>query len=614
MTPRQRNLIWTLIWLSISFAALLLFWSLRLRSIYVEEQFSEISTSAWMFHPHFAGWFTQPFSLYRMDYPEWNTQYRSFIRPTECLSYYVMSLFFGTNYAAYLISNYLYQAGTCALTFYIAVEILKLDRRVAHLLAFLVFVSPAYGQQQTFLISFAVDPMAGFFVIASTAFFLREKFVWAWILIALAVGAKEPAWPFPIIMAILVLFTTNKQLSKRLMTSVAFLLPLVGVIALRAYAFGLAGALKSDQGGGGGGVAAAVGGVSHFHILARLLTALAKWPLGVLTESQQYDARILSVFRYWGYTINAIFWVSLLLFIAWAVYRRSARPAGAVNIGETLKALVSKYGFATCAAVTLAAASLIFPLRFAGDPRYGAPTYPLIFLCIGIVLAQRPGLWTRFVCVSLLVSIGIYGLVLRVSDATHGREVFRTEWQLVAGYLQAIENAGSHPLFVIDDATGGEINSEAIQKFYGPQAKVVRLNDLFKDRDCLLMPEHGEPPVHLDVTAQRASDRSIIVHSEITGCGGHNFLGVPQLPPGKLERTDQGFVMSYQIDPRSSPQPTSGKPRELEVIIENAPADSIIVAPDFEHRTYKVVPIGDVEKAPATVASSHIGSGQRPGS
>jgi hypothetical protein len=613
MTSRQRNLIWTLIWLSVAFAALLLFWCLRLRSIYVEEQFSEISTSAWMFHPHFAGWFTKPFSLYRMDYPEWNSQYRSFIRPTECLSYYVMSLFFGTNYAAYLISNYLYQAGTCALTFYIAAEVLKLDRRLAHLLAFLVFVSPAYGQQQTFLISFAVDPMAGFFVIASIAFFLREKFVWAWVLIALAVGAKEPAWPFPIIMAVLVLFQANKQLSKRLLTSLAFLLPLVGIIALRAYAFGLAGALKSDQGGGGGQGPSAAGHVAHFQIVSRLLTALAKWPLGVLTESQQYDARILSVFRYWGYTINAIFWISLLVFIAWAVYRRGVASVGVSNIGETLKALVSKYGFATCAAVALAAASLIFPLRFAGDPRYGAPTYPLIFLSIGIVLAQRPGLWTRFVCVSLLASIGIYGFVLRVSDATHGREVFRTEWQLVAGYRQAIENAGSHPLFVIDDATGGEINSEAIQKFYGPQAKVVRLNDLFKDRDCLLMPEHGEPPVHLDVTAQRISDHSIVVHSEITGCGSHNFLGVPQLPAGKLERTDQGFLMSYQIDPRSSPQPTSGR-RELEVTIENAPADSIIVVPDFEHRTYKVVPINDIQKAPATVASSRKDGGQRSGS
>jgi hypothetical protein len=181
--------------------------------------------------------------------------------------------------------------------------------------------------------------------------------------------------------------------------------------------------------------------------------------------------------------------------------------------------------------------------------------------------------------------------VFRISDVTHGREVFRAEWQLTAAYLRAIQNAGSHPLFVVDDATGGEINSEALQKAYGPDTKVIRVNHLYKDRDCFILSDNGDLPLHLAVTAERTSDHSIHIHSEITGCGGHNFLGVPNLPDGPLVRSDLGFTLSYEIDPRLSPQPALGETRTLDAVIENAPADTIILAPDLAHRSYQVIPI-----------------------
>jgi hypothetical protein len=592
MTSKQRNLAWVFLWFLIPFGVLLLFWALRIRPIYVEEQFSEIATSARMFHPNFLGWFIRPFSLYRMDYPQWNTQYRSFIRPTECLNYFIMSVLFGTNYTAYLVSNYFYQAGTCAFAFYIAAENLKLDRKLAHVIAFLVFVSPAYGQQQTFLISFAVDPMAGFFALASVAFFLGRKFFIAWVLVVLAVGAKEPAWAFPIVMAVLYFFCQKDRLLRRTSISLAFLSPLIGILALRTYAFGLAGALTSDQGRAAPTIVTS-GAFAQLGNVLRVMLAFAKWPLGVLTASQQYDPRILSFFSYWGFVFDVVFWTCLLAFIVRAFRRWRSQSPGGHTFRDAGRSLYSRYGFAICSTFLFAAGSLIFPLRFTSDPRYGASTYPLIFLCAAIVLARRPDRVARALCLVTLVSIGAYGAVFRISDATKGRDIFRAEWELVAGYREAIQAAGTHPLFIIDDATGGEINSEAIQKFYGPQVKVVRLNDLFKDRSCLLMPDHGELPLHLQVSARRIASHSIVVQSEITGCGGHNFLGAPQLPDGPLEREDQGFRMSYQLDPISSPQPTSGKPRELQVTIENAPLDSVIVAPNFSRRTYDVVPIVD---------------------
>lgn len=582
---RQRNLTTAILWFVTSFIALVIFWFFRVRGIHAEEQFSELSTSAWMFHPHFIDWFTKPFSLYRMDYPEWNIQYRSFIRPTECLHYYLLSLLFRYQYSAYLIGNYFYQAGTCALTYYIAADILKLDRRLAHLFAFLVFVSPGYGQQQMFMIGYAVDPLAGFLTTASVVFFLRKRFIPSWILLALAVGAKEPAWPMPIVMAAFLLFALKDKLPRRLAISVAFLSPLVAIIALRAYAFGMAGALTSDAGG------SSVQGKVATSIIEKLAQGLGKWPFGVLVHSQQYYPLMLSIFKFWGYAIDAIFWITLFAYAGYAAYRLIRSSSSIRNLCERVQGLVDQFGWAESATVVLAAGSLIFPLRFAGDPRYGAPAYPLLFLTLGMVLSLRARFWARAVAVSLLASIGIYGLVFRISDVTHGREVFRAEWQLTAAYIRAIQSAGSHPLFVVDDATGGEINSEALQKAFGPDTKVVRVNDLYKDRDCMILPESGDLPLHLAVTAQWTSTHSIHIHSEITGCGGHNFLGVPRLPEGELVRSDLGYKLSYVIDPRSSPQPALDERRTLDAVIENAPQDTIIIAPDLAHRSYQVIPI-----------------------
>jgi hypothetical protein len=207
------------------------------------------------------------------------------------------------------------------------------------------------------------------------------------------------------------------------------------------------------------------------------------------------------------------------------------------------------------------------------------------------LLSLRTPVAVRVIGVCLLASIGIYGTTLRISDVTHGVDVFRAEWQLVSGYRQAIENAGSRPLFIVDDAIGGEINSEAIQKFFGPQAHAVRVDDLSKDGDCPLLPDHGDPPVQIVVSARRLSPQSIFIRSVISGCGSHSFLGAAALPSGPIVRTAFGYRMTYRLDPRISPQLPSGAPRVLEVTLENVPSDTLIVCPDLVQRTYREVPI-----------------------
>ncbi len=581
----RSTLFWTFAWFALSFGILMLFWAIRIRPIYVEEQFSELASSARMFHPHFLNWFTKPFSLYRMDYPEWNLLYRSFIRPTECFQYYVLSIFFGAHFSAYLVSNYLYQAGTCALTYFIAAEILKLNPKLCHLLAFMVFISPAYGQQQLFLISFAVDPLAGFLVVASILFFLRRQWVLSWILIALAVGAKEPAWPIPLAMAAILLFALKTPRWQRLLAAGAFVFPVAVIIALRAYAFGMVGALTSDEGGGPStGIATSA--------VMRLLQGLEKWPFGVLLHSQQYYPWVLESARVCGYVLDIIAWITVAFYLGRALLHVLRGTRGFGQKIEAIQRALTSIDFTVWATVALAAATLVFPLRFTGDPRYGAPTYPMIFVTLGLFLSRSKVFWGRFVSAALLAGIFLYGFTLRVSDFTYGTDVFHAEWQLVAGYRQAIQNAGSRPMFVVDDATGGEINHEAIQQFYGPQAKVIRINDIYKERDCRILPDDGELPLHIQVTAHRVSPTSIAVRSVMTGCGGHNFLGVPRLPKGPLQRSVLGYKLVYtRLDPRSSPQPASGDPRVLEVTLENVPADTIIVAPDFANRTYVPVPI-----------------------
>ena len=386
-------------------------------------------------------------------------------------------------------------------------------------------------------------------------------------------------------MALFLLFALKDNLPRRLAISAAFLSPLVAMIALRAYAFGWAGAFTSDAGG------SSVQGKAAAGIIEKLAEGLGKWPFGVLAHSQQYSPQMLSIFKYWGFALDAVFWATLFSYAGLAAYRLLRSSSSVGNLRDKVRELLDKFGFAESATVVVAAGGLVFPLRFAGDPRYGAPAYPLLFLSLGIVLTLSARFWARTVAVSLLVSICIYGVVFRISDFTHGREVFRAEWQLTAAYLRAIQSAGSHPLFVVDDATGGEINSEALQKAYGPETKVVRVNDLYKDRDCFILPDSGDLPLHLAVTAQWTSTHSIHIHSEVTGCGGHNFLGVPRLPQGQLVRSDLGYRLSYTIDPRTSPQADMGERRTLDAVIDNAPPDTIVIAPDLAHRSYQIIPI-----------------------
>jgi hypothetical protein len=549
-----------------------------------------------MFHPHFADWFTGPFSRYVPNYPEWNPHlFRAFIRPGKSLYYFVCSLLFGGDYAAYHIVTYLCVAATSALTFYIAAEILGLGPRLSHFLAALTFLSPAYTYGNLFTNAYAADPVAGFWIMASVLFFLKRRYVVAWIFLCFAVGNKETAWVLPATMSLCILFILKGKIGRRLVGALSYLLPLIAILGLRIYAFGLHGMIKYDEISRiphpGVDRSALYGVPVHVMAVLNVVDRLARWPFGVLPHSRQYDHHLLLVFRILGSVIDVFFWGVMAFLLVELVARLTISGNILKSAKQELQELVRAYPPAFLPLIILTLGSLVFPLRFASDPRYGTGVFPLIFLSAGCLLVFRSRQLLRFTAWSLLLSIGVYGIVLRVSDTIYGARMYRAEWQFASGYIAALKSSAGHPLFIVDDLLGNENNSEADQKFLGSDLHVVRINDLEKDPDCRPIPDHGPVPIQLSVSARRSGPQEISIRSVVDGCAGHSFLGVPDLPAGPLERSASGFHILYRLDPRENPQPTSGSPRLLEATIQGAPPDSLIIVPDFAKRTYVAVPV-----------------------
>ncbi|SEG66439.1 hypothetical protein SAMN05421819_4126 [Bryocella elongata] len=599
----RRNKRIALLWFAIVFVALMAFWQTCVRPYYVEPEYAEIANTTAMYHPHPADWFLGPVNRYATTYTEWTGLSRDFIRPVVAMDYYFWSRIFGSNFAAYLIGTYLCMAGLCGIVFYIAAEILELPLGLCHLCAALVFLSPANLEQERFQATFAPDPMAAFWMLAATLFFLQRRYVAAWILIALAVGTKETAWPLSIGMALLFFLTADRSRRARLLGGMAYLLPLATLLGLRVHAFGLQGIVKGDKtaaiihstpsivSGHQSGIIAMVAAKLTSGPLGFVVARLSRWPFGLMTDSFQYNDRIVQTFSWFGSAFNLIFWAFVAGTILRYAIRRltsdhelSARESVAKLWPSTLSPRSVQW---TLIALTIA--SLVFPLRFASPPRYGAGTFPLLILTAATVIASRPQVLRRVFAWGYLAGVGTYGLVLMLSDATHGVAVYHRLGQLEASFLSALKSAHGHPVFVVDDVAGGENNSEAFRRALGQDVQVIRVNDL--STSCWYMPEDAPSPVQLSIDASRQGTDTLVIHSSITGCGGHQFFEVPGLPPDPIERTSEGFHMAYQLNPRENSQPTAGPAREMTARIDGVPADAVVIAPDFNRHAYVLVPI-----------------------
>lgn len=605
MTRAMRNLLLSFSWFAVPFLVLLAFWIKWIRPYYVELDFSKMVSCTRMFHPPFAAFFKDSFV---QNYIDWNPHlYRAFMRPGEYVFFYVCSLLFGDNYSAYLILTYLCVGATCGLTFYIAAEILELGTGLSCFLAALTFVSPAYSQANLFTNSYAEDPVAGFWIMAAVLFFLGRRYVLAWVLLAIAVWTKEPAWSLAGSMALAALFTIKGRMRHRLAAAFAYLVPLIAIIAARIYVFGRHGAIKSDESAGAihavDGHSGVSGASSHLGFALKLADRFARWPFGVLPASRQYEHHLLLAFRILGSVVDVFFW-GVMAFLA---VRLIARLASDRNIlgdarakipGDVMagakdgpRQLLAGYPPAFLPLIILAFGSLIFPLRFGPEPRYGTGVYPLVFLSAGCLLAFHSPRLARLTAWSLVLSIGLFGICLRVSDATRGVRIYRASWQFAGTYIAAIKASAGHPLFIVDDIVGGENNSEAYERYFGPEFQVVRINDLDNDQDCRYLTKGGPPPIQLSVSAWRDGPRQLNIRSIVSGCTSHAFAGVPQLPAGPLERSFDGFHISYRLDPRAAPQPKDGAPVLLEATVQGAPPDSVVIAPDFANLTYVRIPV-----------------------
>lgn len=598
----RRNLTLALVWFLGTFASLFVFWVLKVRPYYVESAFAELVNTTHMYHPPLVNFFFGPVNRYSVSYAEWTSLSRDLIRPVVALDYYFWSLLFGADFSAYLMGSYLCMAGLCGITFYIAVELLEFPLALSNMLAALVFLSPANGEQERFSVTFAPDPLAAFWILAASMFFLRRNYLLAWLFLAAAVGTKETAWPFSIGMAILFFCFADRSRLRRFAGGLAYLLPLAAMLCLRVQAFGLQGVVKSDRAAStihSSSVLAVHSGNTLSHATTALSLSslmaisgrLLSWPFGVMLDSFQYEPRLLRIFYRVAIMFNITFWLAVvitgLLFIICS--------HGSLHL-QTLRMSIRRIRLSgdRCYAnrfsiLGLALSGLAFLLRFASPPRYAAGTYPLLFLCAALVITFSTIRWQRVLAWIFLAGVGSNGLALWASDMTHGTYVYRSMGQLEQSFLSKIKSNPGGPIFLVDDVAGGENNTESFRRAFGLGVEVIRVNDLATS--CFQMPASGPPPVKLAVQAVRKSLNEFVVHSVIEGCGGHQFFEVPGLPEGTIQRRSEGYRFTYTLNPRVNAQPTAGPSRQMTVKIEGPVTNAVVLMPDFVHHLYVSIPI-----------------------
>ena len=485
---------------SILFLSQLLFWHGRIESLFYPagDDFSLLAHSTRVFHAHPSEWFTRGFHNYFRPYPDLAIPYSDFLRPGANAVYYLNSLVFGRDWSAYLLANYLIAASLCAVTFALAYGVLRLPVALAALVTLATIASPAYTYHIVYRPSFAFDYLGGLLALLCLLSLLRGRWRLAWIFTLLAVFTKETAY-YTALAACLTLLAGSpvRQRLGQLPRALSFLLPLCFAVLLRRFDFRNAGGVY------------VLSGLTPKGLVRNVVLGLTQWPYIFPGEQHIFERSLGNIA---SLLLSAVLWLLLAMALRLCWQSRSA------SLQLSQRPLLQQ----TWAVLIFLLCSCALPIALGLGPRFGASTFPLLFLTLAAfaTLNPRRGWAPSLAVFSLCLMTVVDAVALGKTFSPQIRRPQLAQWVLGRSLITALQ-AERHPtVFLIADTSESLSSADSVQTFSGTQAHIVPVSSLALG-SC-------DSPPHIDVVP---SAGHFISDSTLpTACGTYLLLGTGRRP------------------------------------------------------------------------------------
>jgi hypothetical protein len=579
-TRSEANRIALVFWLAAFFALCLGELSLIQHYYPVNDEMVMLTTSAAPFHPDPVDWIRTGFSRYFMAYPGWYTPFSSYLRPVWNAAYYVNSLLFGAHWGYYLLSNYFLHALMAALVVWIGLLELSLTRTKALLAGLMILVCPAFIPKAFFYPCFASDILTSVWVIAGFIALRARRYVWCWIALLLAVFTKEPALGVPVAVACYILLTPGLgRFQYRSRLAAVMLIPTALWVIVRMLVFGPV------------AHAYAVGSLTGITgTLKTVAKGLLHWPTGVVLRGSRLTLAA-------GAGFNAVFW----LVAAVCLWRYLASRKSVTGLRADLAAWndVLQLGL-------FAGATGVLLVFLSAPPRFGACFYPWFVLLIFYCWQWWPFQPFPLAGALCLVCITTGGIWQKRNVFTADKARMERRSEMSRKFVDVVAGSGADVIFVVDDIVGGFDNMDAVRKFSGTRARLIKLDDLncINEESAVLLDDDAANCTPTpSIRMSREGDHRFTITSTLNqGCMNHDFdaafldLVFSGSPDSKVRRVEKPYTLKYSpgalqraVLRHETLDTTPLDPVPMTVEVEGPLANAQVLVPDLCHRNFRTV-------------------------
>jgi hypothetical protein len=409
-------------------------------------------------------WFTLGHSQFFDTYPGWSLHQSAFARPVFQSLIYLTHFVFASDWAAYLVINYLTIAGVTAIAFALARRALGLGNGFATLTAVLVAFSPAVFESSVGVLGAASESLAAIMVGGAFLALMAQRHALCGVLLLLALFTKETTLWAPLAAAATVCLSPARLPRRnRIATALAMLLPLALWFGFRlAFYNGLGGTYATAGYASLGDFAKLMGWkLLHLHPLfvsQQLLSAASDWALA---------DRIIR---------NGTALALLLIAIAWAL--DTVRALRSASTAASSQPTIDRAKLVTLWAVI----GLGFYVALAVDsPRYAASAVLFAWPALVGAVARRRGWMFRVAlaaCFTLtLLRTAHFLATLNPPDASSDTAQFFRAIGTMNAALRAVPPA-IRQVYVVSEDGLVPVRPDYLRAFLGTRAEIIRLADI----------------------------------------------------------------------------------------------------------------------------------------
>ena len=537
------------------------YWQTHIRSFYYPsgDDFALLVHSTRIFHAHPTEWFLRGFAGYFRPYPDIAVPYSEFLRPLDNSVYYLNSVLFGRSWSGYLLANYLIAAAVTSVAFVFAWSLLRLPVALAALVTLATIASPAYTYHLLYRPSFAFDYLGALWVLLCALCLVRGRLAIAWLFCLLAVLSKETAYYSAVAACVSLLACSPCRITRRRwLQSGAFLVPLLFVFLLRRWDF------KAVTG------VYVLTGFSPKELLRNVVLGFTQWPYMLPGEQHIFER---SLHNGASLLLSTLLWILLgAIVVSLCRQRRGLRRGDAFELYSIRATLL-----------VFLAGSLCLPMALGLVQRFGASTYPLLFLnlaALGVSCASRP--WARWAAVTVLALITAgNGAALAGTFSGQTLQSQGLQWRLSRSLVQQLSEDRHAVQFLLGDRSESFASPATVQTFAGSNGQIIPISSVG--------PGHCLAPPAPSLTTQPGgyvSDGTLR-----PDCGSYILFATGRRAgdPGKLLTRDLPQARLAYVSPNGSETPGTYEWQRLHIEIFPKVSSYVILAPDPASSTYRVL-------------------------